>query len=151
MRVRIIAATVVLSLGIVGITMAQHKGEQPKDQAGERAKLRARVVKLRVDIELLELEHDVDRDDLLACMKNMKQAEFMGSGQSGAMGMMGIEMLGMRAYMGGAEAGRAVVEVHNEIAMAVEKREDTGAAEKKATKKAVKEQARHATGPETMS
>jgi hypothetical protein len=141
MRIRIISAAVVLGLGIVGITLAQQNGEQPKDQVSGKAKLRAEVVKLRVEIELLQLDHDADRDNLLARMKNMKQAEFMGSSQPGVVGMMGLEMLEMRTLMGDAEAGRAVEEAQKEIARAVEKGEDTGVIGQKAMEKVVKKQA----------
>jgi hypothetical protein len=70
MKMRIISAAVVLGLGFVGITLAQSK-----DQASERAKLRAQVINLRVDIELLELEHDADRADLLEIMKGIRMSE----------------------------------------------------------------------------
>jgi hypothetical protein len=71
MTMRIISTAVVLGLSIAGITLAQQTGQQPKDQA----KLRAQVVKLRVDIELLELEHDADRAHLKEMMKGMREYE----------------------------------------------------------------------------
>ncbi len=77
MRMRIIAAAVVLGLGIVGITLAQQGGE-PSKPGPDRAKLRAQVAKLRAEIELLQLEHDADVDFLkkgLGDMKNLDSLE----------------------------------------------------------------------------
>lgn len=81
MRMRIIAAAVVLGLGIVGITLAQQQqaGQQPKDQAGDRAKLRAQVARIRAEVEVLELEHGVDAEILRECLKALKRSEFMAS------------------------------------------------------------------------
>ncbi|MHB1559734.1 MAG: hypothetical protein ACYC61_19980 [Isosphaeraceae bacterium] len=77
---RIIAAAVVLGLGIVGIALAQQQaGQQPKEQGGDRAKLRAEVARLRAEVEVRELEHDVDADVLREGLKELKQAEFMAS------------------------------------------------------------------------
>lgn len=69
MRMRIISVVVVLGLGVVGITRAQQPGERDK------AKLSAQVVKLRVEIELLELDHDADRAHLLDMMKGIRKYE----------------------------------------------------------------------------
>jgi homoserine dehydrogenase len=78
MRMRIISVAVVLGLGIVGSTLARQIGEQPKAQASERAKLRAQVVKLRVDIELLEFEHDAARAEILEITKSIRALESEG-------------------------------------------------------------------------
>lgn len=148
---RIISAAFVLGLGIVGITLAQQTGERPKDQAGEKGKLRAQVVKLRLEIELLELDHDAERDNFLACLKRVKQTEFLGNGQPGPAGTLGLGMLGMRAFVGEAElgirafmgdpeAGRAIEELAKEMARADEKGEDAGAAERNMVERALEKQ-----------
>ena len=49
-------------------------GGKPKDQAGDRAKSHAQVVKLGVEIELLELEHEVARGEL-SNHKEIRMAE----------------------------------------------------------------------------
>jgi hypothetical protein len=79
MRMRIFSAAFVLGLGIVGITVAQQTGEQSNRQDGDRPKLRALVVKLRVEIELLELDQDADRTELLEIMKGIRMAESKSS------------------------------------------------------------------------
>jgi hypothetical protein len=85
MRMRGIAVSVVLSLVVAGITSAQHTGEQPKGQAAERTKLRVQVVKLRVDIELLELEHEATRAEILEMTKDIRNSE--SEGPEGLKGM----------------------------------------------------------------
>jgi hypothetical protein len=75
MRKRIISATVVLGLGIVGMTLAQQIGEQPNGRTGELAKLRAEVIKLRVEIEFLEMDHDVIRAEFLLGKKQMREIQ----------------------------------------------------------------------------
>jgi len=47
------------------------KGQPAKD----RAKLRARVVRLRTELELLQLEHDAARTSIYEVLKNLRQAE----------------------------------------------------------------------------
>jgi hypothetical protein len=75
MRMRIISAVVVAGLGIVGIALAQQADDQPKDQAGERAILRAQVAKLRAEVELQQLEHEVDVDILRKLMTDMRNLD----------------------------------------------------------------------------
>jgi hypothetical protein len=77
MRMRIILVAFVLAFGIVGITAAQQPGDQSNRQNGDRAKLRAQVVKLRVEIDLLELDHDADKSDLLELIKGIRMSESM--------------------------------------------------------------------------
>jgi hypothetical protein len=77
MRMRIVSAAVVLGLGIVGITLAQQGGQQPKDRASEKAKLGAQVAKLRAEVEVLQLEHDVDADILRKLMTDVKNLDGM--------------------------------------------------------------------------
>jgi len=75
MWMRIISVGVVLGLGVMGIALAQQTGQQPKDQASQKAKLRDRVVKLRVEVELMELEHDATRADILDMTKDIRNSE----------------------------------------------------------------------------
>jgi hypothetical protein len=75
MRMRPIAAAVVLGLGIVGIALAQQANQQPGQPAATRAKLRSRIVKLRAELDLLQLEHDTDRADLLDDMRTQRQKD----------------------------------------------------------------------------
>jgi hypothetical protein len=133
MRKRIIAAAVVMGLGMMGLALAQQGSQQPKDQASEKAKLRTQVVKLRLEIELLQLDHDAARDILIACLKQVNQPEGLRSGQPGPMVTMDFNMLGMAALMGNAEAQK-------KAERAVEKGEDAWAALQKAMEEAEKEQ-----------
>jgi hypothetical protein len=79
MRMRVISVAVVLGLGIVGIALAQQAGQQPKDQTNERMRLRDQVVKLRVEIELLELEHDAAKAEFLEIKKGIRELESEGA------------------------------------------------------------------------
>jgi hypothetical protein len=124
MRMRIISTAIVLAVGIVGITLAQQTGQRPNDRNSERAKLRAQVVKLRVDIELLQLDHDAERDILLACLTQVKQPDFLASGQPGATMTMSFDMRGMPALIGDAEAQKKIdrdAEKGDEVAVALRK------------------------------
>ena len=80
MRMRIVSATAVtmVALGLVGITMAQPSGEQSRDQ-GDRVALRGQVARLRAEVELLQTEHDVDRDLLKKLMTDVKNMEGLAS------------------------------------------------------------------------
>jgi hypothetical protein len=131
MRTRIMTAVVVLGLGIVGIGLAQQPGAEPKPQAADKAALRAQAVKLRVEIELLQLDHDADRESLLNWMKG----ERMGPG--GLAGMAIETMLGM---MGNAEATKTLEEGKKLIAKAKEKGEDDKALTRRVLAEAVKKQ-----------
>ncbi len=131
MRTCIIAAVVVLGLGFVGITLAQQPAAQPKPQAADKAALRAQVVKLRVEIELLQLDHDADRDNLLNWMKG----ERMGPGA-----MAGLALETMLGMMGNAEATKTMKEGEKLIAKAKEKGEDEEALTRRVLTEAVKKQ-----------
>jgi hypothetical protein len=75
MRMGIVSAVVVISVGIVGLAFAQQTARQPNDQTSAKAKLRAQVIKLRVEVELLELEHDATRAEILETIKDIRGAE----------------------------------------------------------------------------
>jgi hypothetical protein len=75
MRIGIILAAVVLSLGVVGLAMAQQAGQQPKEQTSAKTKLRAQAIELRVEVELIELEHDAARAEILELTKEIRDTE----------------------------------------------------------------------------
>jgi hypothetical protein len=101
MRMRIISAGIVLGLGIVGITLAQQSGEQPKERRTDRAKLRVQVAKLRAEVEVLQLEHDADSDFLKKLMIDMKNFDTMEA----AKGPMKEQVEALKASMGGQMLG----------------------------------------------
>ena len=108
MRMRIISVGVVLGLGFMGIALAQQTGQQPKDQASQKAKLPDRVVKLRVECELMELEHDATRADILDMTKDIRNSESKSPEQVQLMrleylSVTGGEALGKLAQEKGAE------------------------------------------------
>jgi hypothetical protein len=84
---------------VTGITLAQQAGQQPKDRAGEAKKLRDHVVKLRVEIDLLELDHEAARSELLQIAKDIREMESEGS-QEQMKSLARLQML----LGGGAEA-----------------------------------------------
>ncbi len=77
MRMRIISAAVVLGLGIVGVTLAQQGGEERRNDKAER---RIQVVRLGVEIELLQIEHEVDRGHLKAVRAELRSLEGYDAG-----------------------------------------------------------------------
>jgi hypothetical protein len=131
MSTRIIAAVVVLGLGIVGVTLAQQPGVQPMPQAPDKAALRAQVVKLRVEIELLQLDHDADRDNLLNWMKGERWRPE---------GMAGLALETMLEMVGNAEATKTMEEGAKLIAKAKEKGEDAELLTRRVLAEAVKKQ-----------
>ena len=94
MRIRVMSAAVVLTVAIVGIALAQQTGgKQPMAQASERPKLRGAVVKLQVEIELLQLEHDVAREMLLDLMRTASKSDTLE---------LALSMMGMPKMQGSA-------------------------------------------------
>lgn len=131
MGLRIIAVVIGLGLGIVGITLAQQSGAQPNRHAVDKAALRAQVVKLHVEIELLQLDHDADRDNLLTWMKG----ERLGGG-----GMTGMALETMIGTMGNAEAIKTMEEGEKLIATAKAKGENEEALGRRVLAEAVRKQ-----------
>ncbi len=97
MKRSIIAAAVVLGLGAVTFALAQpgtdtskeqsNRTVPPPDQACEgaetdRAKLHARVAKLRAEVELLQLEHDATKALLADRLKSVLVANAETIGES---------------------------------------------------------------------
>jgi hypothetical protein len=79
MKMWIISASVVLGLGIVGAAVAQQTGEGRGD---DKAKLRAQVARLRAEVELRQIEHDVDADILKKLMTDIRNLEGLESLQA---------------------------------------------------------------------
>jgi hypothetical protein len=79
MRTRVFAAAVGLGLVVAGISLAQQTAPRPRDRAGEASKLRAQVVKLRGEIDLLELDHEAARVELLQIVKDIRELESEGN------------------------------------------------------------------------
>jgi hypothetical protein len=84
MMKRVIAGAIILGLGAVTFALAQQGSGQatarsplkdtspapsPDKTAVERAELHARVARLRAEVELLQLEHDLKKEVLSAGMK----------------------------------------------------------------------------------
>ena len=89
------------------------------------------MVKLRVEIELLQLDHDADRDNLLNWMKGERWRPE---------GMAGLAIETMLATMGNAEATKTMEEGAKLIAKAKEKGEDEDAPSRRVLAEAVKKQ-----------
>lgn len=75
MRMRIISTTVVLGLGLLGVTLAQ-QGDREEPRTG-REELGAQVAKLRAEVELLELEHQVNAGILTKLMTDVRNWDSM--------------------------------------------------------------------------
>lgn len=78
MRMLSAAAVTAVGLGLVGITLAQPSGGQTRDQ-DDKVTLRGQVARLRAEVELLQTEHDVDRDLLKKLMHDVKNLEGLAS------------------------------------------------------------------------
>jgi hypothetical protein len=78
MGMRVTSTAVTLGLFVAGIALAAQGGQESKDRASERMSLRDQVVKLRVEIELLELDHDAAKADLLEIAKDIREMESEG-------------------------------------------------------------------------
>src|SRR5262249_43582083 len=84
MRNLVISAAVFVGFAIAGVTLAQQNGAQkaPSDasatnQVSEKAKLRAKVARVRAEVELLQLEHDVDADLLKKLTTDIRNLEML--------------------------------------------------------------------------
>jgi hypothetical protein len=144
MRMRIIsAAVIVVGLGLVGITLAQQGGEGQRD---DKAKLPAQVVKLRTEVELLQLERDADREYLLDLMRSARQTDIIPVvlsklGMADVPASMAVPKtmeewtaLERRAMMGDQKAHEAFVKLYEAGERAEKKGEDAGKAMEAAAK-----------------
>jgi tryptophan 2,3-dioxygenase len=63
----------VLALGAVTLTRAQPPGQDPEPSAQQ--KLRGRIIDLRTEVEVLQLEHDAMRAALLKALQELEEAD----------------------------------------------------------------------------
>ncbi len=100
MRMRTFAAAVTLAaLGFATFAPAQQPGEPPKaqEQDGPKVKLRARVARLRAEVELMQIEHEVD----VAVMKDMINGLKFSDMSRNVEGMAGPAFEELRKKFGG--------------------------------------------------
>ena len=132
MKRRVIAGAIILGLGAVTFALAQQVSQQPKppgshykprDPAAtrspaDRGELHGRVARLRAEIEVLQLEHDLMKERLSAGLKETAEAPVSGRSQQVARDYMriGAELVGK-----GPEFESAMQEKGNEIWKAVVK------------------------------
>lgn len=76
-RLRSVAAACglagLVALGGVALTRAQQPGANGGRADSPAQRLRDRLVTIRTEVELMKLEHDADRDDLLATMRQLRR------------------------------------------------------------------------------
>ena len=84
MRTRSVAILAGLVVCVVAFARAQQSAEGPAPAAAnpanpqsERAKLRAQLVKLNTEVELLQLEHEAEWAVLLEALKSVQQSEML--------------------------------------------------------------------------
>jgi hypothetical protein len=86
MKTQVIAGTIILGLGVVTLALAQH-GTKPTSPPPDRAQtparesseptwadgaeLHARVARLRAEVELLQLEHDLAKERVSSALKDL--------------------------------------------------------------------------------
>jgi hypothetical protein len=69
----------VLGVGAVSLSRAQQAGDKAATPGRARSELRERVLTLRTEVDLLQLEIDADRAELLDSLKEMRQAAKPGN------------------------------------------------------------------------
>ena len=79
MKMRFISMVIALGLVVVGVALAQQGDQESRNRLNERVRLRDQVVKTRVEIELLELDHDAAKADLLEIKKSIRELESEGA------------------------------------------------------------------------
>lgn len=78
MRMRVIAAVVVLGLGgVTGIRAQQPAAAPRKSGPTEKANLRSRLITMQAELALMELEQEADKAHLLKAMTAIREAEAM--------------------------------------------------------------------------
>jgi hypothetical protein len=132
MKRRVIAGAIILGLGAVTFALAQQMSQQPKaggshykprDPAAtgfpaDRGELHRRVARLRAEIEVLQLEHDLMKERLTPFLKETADAPDAGRSRQVARDWMriGAELVGK-----GPEFESAMQEKGDEIWKAVAK------------------------------
>jgi hypothetical protein len=86
-----------LGVGAVSLSRAQQAGDKAVSPTQARSDLRERVLTLRIEIDLLQLDYDADRAPLVDWIKDLNQAE---SGNDN----LGMEMLKQIGAAGDADA-----------------------------------------------
>jgi hypothetical protein len=139
MMKRVIAGAIILGLGAVTFALAQQgsgqvaarsslkdasPGPSADRPAVERAELHARVARLRAEVELLQLEHDLKKEVLSAGMKG--RAEGLG-GERALQVARDYMRIGAELVDKGAEFEAAMQEKGDEIWKAVTKAAGTTA------------------------
>ena len=95
-RHRAVKALMLLGLGLLGtvaISRAQSARPEPDKPTAPRA-LRERLVQLRSQVEVLQLEHDADMEDLNASLKSVRtlRRDGLPKEEREALGQMALEM-----------------------------------------------------------
>jgi hypothetical protein len=75
MRMGIISTTVVLGVGLLGVTLAQ-QGDREEPRT-DREEQRSQVAKLRAEVDLLELEHQANAGILTKLMTDIRNWDSM--------------------------------------------------------------------------
>jgi hypothetical protein len=97
------ARTIGLALGLTLLTgvwaatfsRAQHAGEKTAPPASTKAELRDRVIKLRTDVDLLQVECDGARATLVEWIRDFGKADLMGIDVSALWSTMKMEFAGI--------------------------------------------------------
>lgn len=127
---------VVVAVGVVAgtIVVAQNPPLGDVPEAAGRKALRERVIALRVEVELLQIDHDADRAGLLDLMKGQRKGDPIGLGQNG---LEGLAMMEFDAILGDEESLDSMKEVTEAL-----QKEDAGMDGLKSAQKALKKFAR---------
>ena len=93
-----------LAIGVAGIATARQASEP---QTTEKSKLRAQVVKLRTEVDLLELDRDALRESILTQVKNAEATESISPDQI----KLSLESQMMMRMFAGREPSKEVLEI----------------------------------------
>jgi hypothetical protein len=92
-----LAIMILLGVGAVSLSRGQQTGDKAAAPARARRELRERVLTLRTEIDLLQLDLEADRAALVELLQQTRKAEEAGSGSDSAMKatmIIGLELTG---------------------------------------------------------
>ena len=116
MKVPNLALWISVGLGLAGLALAQQPGERPTSGAALKAQLRSRVIKLRAEVDVLQVDHDAERESLVAWLKTFKQPEYMGAVQPGVPTQLGMMMVETNLFTGKTTDAKEWEELANKYA-----------------------------------
>ena len=86
--------TMMVGVGAVTLSRAQQAGEWTTPRASTRGEAQELVLRLRTEVDLLQLEYDATRECLLGWLRDQGKADLLGIDVSALLGTVKLEMGG---------------------------------------------------------